>query len=1404
MAALAKKCKIIEDLTKFLKERGGSVMSGDVGNFLIKHKEHREMLPDLRMFCEKHPQHLIISKPKSGPWKLSLNKTENEAVQKLAEFISSRGGLLRSHDFPDFKGQYPALAKVIYSGGRTLREFCQLHQNTFVVEASDADPSVCIRLMSQSSKQDKETVQALVKLLKESGGSIESAKLKDFRKEVPNLRAFCEQHPKRFAISPAIGGGWQLLLAPTEKEAAQRLAKFIASQSNSEINASSFGDFKKLDPAAAHVIRLDDQKLGEFCEKHATTFVVKITGTGLLIRLHSTAPKASDAKDKKVLADLGKFVKDAGNMISTEHLTEFCASHPEHKALLANPGPFCAIHKDHFVLLRNGPGWNLMSTSFEKNFVMKVVDFIRENGDLTSVPGDGVAQFIQHNPKFARVLNLGRETLRQICDRHGACVFEEISSIAGYCIRLHDRNRSEAVADLVQFMRGRHDAAANFAPNEWNEFFTKHPQHRVTVANTRTFCQKHSKHFHVWEGTGGQWRVQLASASTSRHVAANLAVFIQKRGKAVPVEHLSLFYGESPAYRQAISEAGGLKSFCSDHDRLLEFKTTASGSQIELACHCCYFFRGVCSHDSTHGKYLHVLPCTADALDDAVSCSYGPKCKFGHWEKVMQQAAIEQDRGSTSSSVTSPAGQEASAKPKPIQATKLAVSTGTAGTASAERSGQDPWADGLDPWSESLPTLSLTQPGGLGPSEEKPVPGSEAAGASNQQASPRQDPWSDGQDPWSSSLTKPYLAPAADLAAGLPAHEHERKTEQHVTTRIDAKYTDAPLPAQEQPDRQLENEGLSNDPWANGQDPWSRSLPGLVQPAPGPAEAKAGSHTEQPEGTVESAVAVHGKEGPRPDPWAEGRDPWSRSLAVECRNGSSDADPASTTHAECAAPSQHSPLSADEHGEPPLPHGEARALQSNGSCKLTEMRASRDSWCMEDVDDLPAAPAVSTSPLLLLPCANGRMELEGQSFPEDRWSRCLPASRMDSPKSCDEGSGPPQTTRGGEERHASEEGILAEHGKGSWVEQARAQRDLLETVVDGVDKEPQQVEEQRCVCELESLLSKLPEKLFTTMSAPQIAEVLHQAKVQRLVLQRGRPLQAALCSGWLPAHELPGATFTSQDLADVACQVTAAESPWRSGIFRIPGCLHRASFVYRGQELDAVNLHVSRLLPGLSNAVAPQLSSGSLLFLGPATSGKTSSLREAAASLAHTYQVVILDFHEELHSGDFDCVRSLVPLDSDAVAAVDRAIAEQSPEVIAAEFADVAAALQSAQLCSEAGVRLLCTLRGTVGGLTAAFARSSVPGSGTFPFDTVVVLRRQLDTWHVYAKSGASGSLGSPPSSAAQHSDSCAFLRQPRAVLRLKILGSPEGPSSPGSEGRMSATPSVHTLVSEPEEHGQI
>ena len=73
---------------------------------------------------------------------------------------------MQSRDFPDFKEQHPALADTVYSEGRTLRQFCQMHDNVFTVEASDANPSLTIRLKSH----EKEIVSALVKLLKESDG----------------------------------------------------------------------------------------------------------------------------------------------------------------------------------------------------------------------------------------------------------------------------------------------------------------------------------------------------------------------------------------------------------------------------------------------------------------------------------------------------------------------------------------------------------------------------------------------------------------------------------------------------------------------------------------------------------------------------------------------------------------------------------------------------------------------------------------------------------------------------------------------------------------------------------------------------------------------------------------------------------------------------------------------------------------------------------------------------------------------------------------------------------------------------------------------------------------------------------------------------------------------------------
>ena len=51
---------------------GGAVLSDSLGAFYTQHKQHRETVPDLRLFCEKHPQHFAISDPGKGHWKLRL------------------------------------------------------------------------------------------------------------------------------------------------------------------------------------------------------------------------------------------------------------------------------------------------------------------------------------------------------------------------------------------------------------------------------------------------------------------------------------------------------------------------------------------------------------------------------------------------------------------------------------------------------------------------------------------------------------------------------------------------------------------------------------------------------------------------------------------------------------------------------------------------------------------------------------------------------------------------------------------------------------------------------------------------------------------------------------------------------------------------------------------------------------------------------------------------------------------------------------------------------------------------------------------------------------------------------------------------------------------------------------
>lgn len=314
---------------------------------------------------------------------------------------------------------------------------------------------------------------------------------------------------------------------------------------------------------------------------------------------------------------------------------------------------------------------------------------------------------------------------------------------------------------------------------------------------------------------------------------------------------------------------------------------------------------------------------------------------------------------------------------------------------------------------------------------------------------------------------------------------------------------------------------------------------------------------------------------------------------------------------------------------------------------------------------------------------------------------------------------------------------------------------------------------QRCVCDLEGLLSKLPAKIFEAMGLGSYVRLLHRFKAQRLVLRSGKPLQVALASSWISPSELPEIPLSQHDLLAVVEQLGLKTAG--SGLQRIPGSSHRASLCYHGTSLDALILHLTRLLPGVSEPIH-QLSLGSLLLLGPASSGKTTVLRDLISILSSRYQVVVVDPLAELSSCGFRYARALFPSEEcDNMASfLQRVISEHSPEVVVAEFIDGDVALKCAQLCYDAGVRLVCSLRQSFPGLVEAFLRchTGLFGCSAFPFATVVALRRELDVWLVYNPAGAvvcAMSAGRRARCPKHHFPNSPALH-PCSVVRLKDL----------------------------------
>ncbi|CAE7361394.1 unnamed protein product [Symbiodinium sp. CCMP2592] len=487
------------------------------------------------------------------------------------------------------------------------------------------------------------------------------------------------------------------------------------------------------------------------------------------------------------------------------------------------------------------------------------------------------------------------------------------------------------------------------------------------------------------------------------------------------------------------------------------------------------------------------------------------------------------------------------------------------------------------------------------------------------------------------------------------------------------------------------------------------------------------------------------------DPWSSGKDPWSQHLEEQrakapplfSPSGAGDEDPGAdgkypwtAASASSSAPRYRSPpprrpegsepqmfrMDTDSEGEPRAP---ARAPPKPKPPPPPVPSSSEES------EGEPNSPNAA--------CSDKRIEAQAASA---KRSVSAPASRV-------------------------AEGVLRPPAKGQQSPQPPPLR------LPQLSPNPGQG--QRCICNLGGLLSKMPAKLLQPMEVSAYANVLHTYKAQRLIFQSGWPVQVALSKGWLESRFLPDLRLTQEDLTEIVQRLDLQEDSCDTQL--IPGTLHFASLCYVGARLESVALHFTRLLPGVTLPIRASFSAPlcSVLLLGPSSCGKTTALRDAAAALCESAQVVIIDFLAELSAWSFCRARTVLPEEpADPLASVRSVIQNERPEVLIAEFVDGDACIQSAQLCFEAGVRLVASLRNSIGGLTDSFLRcdNGLPGCFAFPFATVVLLRRQLDAWHIFSPAGhavCAMASGRRMPCALHHIPNFPALR-PTAIFTLKTL----------------------------------
>ncbi|OLQ11901.1 Ankyrin-2 [Symbiodinium microadriaticum] len=320
------------------------------------------------------------------------------------------------------------------------------------------------------------------------------------------------------------------------------------------------------------------------------------------------------------------------------------------------------------------------------------------------------------------------------------------------------------------------------------------------------------------------------------------------------------------------------------------------------------------------------------------------------------------------------------------------------------------------------------------------------------------------------------------------------------------------------------------------------------------------------------------------------------------------------------------------------------------------------------------------------------------------------------------------------------------------------------------------------LCSLQQLLDKLPSRILGGMPLEQFEQLLHGMQVQQLVLQNGHAIHVARGSGGISPARLPHVPLTQQDLSEVAAAFALPSADLCASAMRaVEGSLHRVSVGYSARKQASGRCHqlsICSAAHGVRYAAGAMSEEGAINLpahltrnvmtkIAVATGGtgygpwpkehsadqSTQILRIGSGQVIYeplwgktlsqivakiqSSSVMVVDFLGELHQGGLGLARHIVNVDAANPADfIGQVIQEHRPEVLVAEFPQPTAALLAGRRCSDAGIRLICSAPCLLNALVEAFVMAgfgaAVPSCVSFPFHSVITLRRELDQWQLY------------------------------------------------------------------------